>query len=90
MKKVIDILENTLHLKVYKKDSDFGYKKSIPFIIKKSYDISSINIENIDCVVLTPNDEDLHTYGRLKAILNINNHKSRKIQYNFLLWTDNH
>jgi hypothetical protein len=59
MKNLIDILENTLHLKVYKKDTDFDYKKSIPFIIKKSYDISSINIENIDCVVLTPNDEDI-------------------------------
>lgn len=59
MKNLIDILENTLHLKVYKKDSDFEYKKSIPFIVKKSYDISAINIENIDCVVLTPNDEDI-------------------------------
>ncbi len=56
MKNLIDILENTLHLKVYKKDSNFDYKKSIPFIVKKSYDISAINIENIYCVVLTPND----------------------------------
>ena len=83
MKKLIDILENTLHLKVYKKDSDFGYKKSIPFIIKKSYDISSINIENIDCVVLTPNDEDIKSIKKhlllfseslmIPIILNISN-----------------
>lgn len=59
MKNLIDILENTLHLKVYKKDSNFDYKKSIPFIVKKSYDISVINIEDVDCVVLTPTDEEI-------------------------------
>ncbi|MCT7614906.1 helix-turn-helix domain-containing protein [Aliarcobacter butzleri] len=83
MKNLIDILENTLHLKVYKKDSNFDYKKSIPFIVKKSYDISAINIENIDCVVLIPNDEDIKSIKKhlslfsesltMPIILNISN-----------------
>ncbi|MFA9373678.1 MAG: hypothetical protein ACERKK_05910 [Poseidonibacter sp.] len=59
MENLINTLKEILHLKVYKKDSKLNYAKSIPFIIKKSYDISVIKIENIDCLVLTTKDEDI-------------------------------
>ncbi len=70
MENLINTLINTLHLKVCKKDDKLNYTKSIPFIIKKSYDISVIRIENIDCLVLTTKDEDIKSIKKHLALFN--------------------
>jgi DNA-binding transcriptional ArsR family regulator len=59
MENIISLLKNTLHLKVSKKEKELNYSKSIPFVIKKSYNISIVQIENIDNVVLSTKEEDI-------------------------------
>lgn len=59
MKNLMDTLKNTLHLNVRSINKTLEYNKPIPFIIKKSFEINIIEIENIECVVLSVDEEEI-------------------------------
>lgn len=60
MKSLVNTLRNILHLKIQKKNVEkIAYNKAIPFIIKKSYDIEIIEIENIEFAVLKIKEENI-------------------------------
>ena len=82
MENIINLLKHTLFLKVIKKELELNYSKPIPFVIKKNYDISVLQIENLNCVILTTKEEDIKSIKKhlslfdeslsLPIILNIN------------------
>lgn len=68
MKNLIDILKNTLHLNVRSINKTLEYNKPVPFIIKKSFEINIIEIENIECVVLNVDEEEIRSIKKHLAI----------------------
>ncbi len=83
MKNLLNTLKDVLHLNIYKDNSKLIYTKPIPFIIKKSYDINMIQIEDVSCVILSTDDEDIKSINKhllqfkeslqMPIILNISN-----------------
>lgn len=60
MESLVNTLRSILHLKIQKKNIEkIAYNKAIPFIIKKSYDIEIIEIENIEFAVLKIKEENI-------------------------------
>ena len=68
MKKLIELLRNTLHLNVHSINRTLDYSKPIPFIIKKSFEISIIEIENLECLVLSINEDEIKSIKKHLAI----------------------
>ena len=68
MKNLIELLRNTLHLNVHSINKTLDYSKPIPFIIKKSFEISVIKIENLECVVLSVDEEEIKSIKKHLAI----------------------
>lgn len=62
MENLINTLKNILHLKIRKKNiEDISYHKAIPFIIKKSYVVEILEIENIEFAVLRIKEENIRS-----------------------------
>jgi hypothetical protein len=57
--KIIDLLKQKLKLNVKKIELSLEYKEKVPFLLKKSYEISTIQIEDLKCVLLIVNDNKL-------------------------------
>lgn len=91
MKNFIELLRNTLHLNVRTINRELDYNKPIPFIIKKSFEISVIEIENIECVVLSVDEEEIRSIKKQLVvfqeslsqpiIINVNRISSSTRQY---------
>ena len=56
---IIDILEQKLKLNVKKIELFLEYKEKVPFLLKKNYEIITIQIEDLKCVILIVNDNKL-------------------------------
>ena len=88
-KEIVDLLKNRLHLNIKQTNISLEYKGKIPFLLKKKYDIKTIEIESINCVVLTVDEENIQSIKKhftlfsnsltLPIVLYIN-HVSNSIQ----------
>lgn len=91
MKNLMATLKNTLHLSVRSIIKTLEYNKPVPFIIKKSFKINLIEIENIECVVLSVDEEGIKSIKKQLVvfqeslsqpiIINVNRISSSTRQY---------
>lgn len=56
---IINLLKEKLKLDAEKIDLSLEYKEKVPFLLKKNYEISTIEIEDLKCVLLIINDNKL-------------------------------
>lgn len=59
MENIIELVRDVLHLSIKRLNRKLDYTRSIPFLIKKSYDIQLFKIEDIECAVLTTEEGDI-------------------------------
>jgi len=56
---IIDLLKKRLHLNVQYSDTSLEYRRKVPFLLKKNYDIQTIKIEDLDFVILIVDEENV-------------------------------